>query len=252
MTSPGLVPVPGVCVVIPAFNEEKSLPRVLEAIPRDLVQEVVVVDNGSTDATARVAAGCGATVLTEARRGYGSACLAGLEDLRPRAPDIVVFMDGDFSDHPDEMPRLLHPILEEDCDLVIGSRVLGGAEPGSLLPQARIGNCLAVFLLRALFGARYTDLGPFRAARYPKLMDLGMNDRTFGWTVEMQARAALAGWKTAEVAVSYRRRVGISKITGTLTGTILAAAKILSTIFLLRLKGGARNTLRPPGARPRH
>ena len=251
MKSPGLDPLPGVCVVIPAFNEERSLPLVLGAIPRDLVQEIVVVDNGSTDATARVAAGCGATVLEEARRGYGSACLAGLAYLRQRSPDIVVFLDGDFSDHPDEMPRLLRPILEEGCDLVIGSRTLGRAQPGSLLPQARFGNRLAVLLLRALYGAHYTDLGPFRAARYPRLMDLGMRDRTFGWTVEMQARAALAGWKTAEVPVSYRRRVGVSKITGTLSGTMRAAVKILSTILLLRLTGGALNDRPARGAQHR-
>jgi glycosyltransferase involved in cell wall biosynthesis len=232
------------CVIIPAFNEERSIPLVLGAIPADLVQEIVVVDNGSTDATARVAADMGATVITQTRRGYGSACLAGLDYLRNPSPDIVVFLDGDFSDHPDELPRLLAPIREKGFDMVIGSRTLGRAEAGALLPQARLGNRLAVYLLRTLYGARYTDLGPFRAVRYDRLMELGMRDPDFGWTVEMQARAALAGWKTMEVPVSYRRRVGVSKITGTLSGTLRAGIKILSTLLVLRLTGNYRKA--PP------
>ena len=229
---------PNVSVIIPAYNEERSLPLVLAAIPAGLVQEVVVVNNGSTDRTAEIAAQWGTTLVNEPRRGYGSACLAGLAQLRLRSPDIVVFLDGDFSDYPEEMPRLLAALREEDCDLVVGSRVLGNAQPGSLMPQALLGNRLAVFLLRILYGVRYTDLGPFRAARYARLMKLGMADRTFGWTVEMQARAALAGWKTKEVPVSYRKRVGTSKITGTVGGTLRAGSKILSTLFLLRLSGG--------------
>ena len=227
-------------VIIPVFNEEQSIPLVLGGIPPDLVQEIVVVDNGSTDATARLAAEMGATVVTQTRRGYGSACLAGLDYLRALSPDIVVFLDGDFSDYPNEMPRLLGPIQKNGYDLVIGSRTLGRAEEGALLPQAKLGNRLAVFLLWALYGVRYTDLGPFRAARYDRLMDLGMKDKNFGWTVEMQARAALAGWRTLEVPVSYRRRVGESKITGTVSGTIRAGIKILSTLLLLRLTGKAR------------
>jgi len=213
------------------------------------VQEVVVVDNGSTDATGRRARECGATLIREPRRGYGSACLAGLAYLRQRPPDIVVFLDGDYSDHPEEMPRLLAPLREEGCDLVVGSRMLGEAEPGSLMPQAILGNRLAVFLLRILYGVRYTDLGPFRAARYARLMQLGMLDRTFGWTVEMQARAALAGWKTREVPVSYRKRIGVSKITGTLGGTLRAGAKILSTLFLLRLNGRVSGRTAPHASR---
>jgi hypothetical protein len=161
----------------------------------------------------------------------------------------VVFLDGDYSDHPEEMPRLLAPLREEGCDLVVGSRMLGEAEPGSLMPQALLGNRLAVFLLRILYGVRYTDLGPFRAARYARLMQLGMLDRTFGWTVEMQARAALAGWKTREVSVSYRKRIGVSKITGTLGGTLRAGAKILSTLFLLRLNGRVSGRTAPHASR---
>lgn len=226
-----------ICVIIPAFNEEKSISLVLRSIPAGLAHEIVVVDNGSTDATARVATELGATVITEARRGYGSACLAGLEYVRTQSPDIVVFLDGDFSDDPGEMPQLLAPIQAKGFDLVIGSRTLGQAEAGALLPQARLGNRLAVFLLRALYGVRYTDLGPFRAARYDRLMGLGMKDTNFGWTVEMQARAALAGWRCVEVPVSYRRRVGVSKITGTVQGTIRAGIKILSTLVFLRLGG---------------
>lgn len=249
MTAPPPAPLTKVSVVIPAYNEERSLPLVLGAIPAGIVQEVVVVDNGSTDATGRVARECGATLITEPRRGYGSACLAGLAYLRQRPPDIVVFLDGDYSDHPQEMPRLLAPLREESCDLVVGSRILGEAEPGSLMPQALLGNRLAVFLLRILYGVRYTDLGPFRAARYARLMQLGMLDRTFGWTVEMQARAALAGWKTREVPVSYRRRIGVSKITGTVGGTLRAGAKILSTLFLLRLNGRATGGTAPHASR---
>ena len=230
---------PRACIIIPALNEAQSLPHVLRGIPNHLVEEVVVVDNGSTDETARVAAGMGATVVSEPRRGYGSACLAGLAYLRKASPDIVVFLDGDFSDFPEEIPCLLAPILERDCDLVVGSRTLGRSEAGALLPQARYGNRLAVFLLRALYGAHYTDLGPFRAARYHRLVELGMEDRTFGWTVEMQARAALAGWRTAEVPVRYRRRIGVSKITGTFSGTLRAGAKILTTLILLRLRSFA-------------
>lgn len=234
------IPLSRVAVIIPAYNEEASLPRVLEAIPAGLTERVVVVDNGSTDRTPEVAAAHGAEVIREARRGYGSACLAGMARLRKDPPDIVVFLDGDFSDHPEEMGLLLAPIREKGCDLVVGSRALGLREPGALLPQARFGNHLAVFLLRVLFGARYTDLGPFRAARFDRLLELGMSDPSFGWTVEMQARAALAGWKTAEVPVSYRKRIGQSKITGTVAGTLRAGCGILLTLARLRLPAAIR------------
>ncbi len=238
MPAPFPGPLPRVAVVIPACNEERSLPQVLQAIPPGLVQEVVVVDNGSTDRTAAVAREHGAAVVGEPRRGYGSACLAGLARLQENPPDIVVFLDADFSDRPEEMPRLLAPIRNDGCDLVVGSRTIGDAQPGSLLPQARLGNRLATFLLRLLYRVRYTDLGPFRAARYDRLMGLGMRDQDFGWTVEMQARAALAGWKTAEVPVSYRRRIGVSKITGTLSGSLRAGFKILLTLIRIRALGG--------------
>jgi hypothetical protein len=219
-----------VAVVIPARNEEVSLPLVLGAIPLDLVDEVVVVDNASTDRTAEVARARGVSVLVEPMPGYGAACLRGVEYLKARQPDVVVFLDADFSDHPEELPRLLDPIARDGADLVIGSRVRGQRERGALLPQARAGNWLATRLLRLLYGGRFTDLGPFRSIRFGPLVDLGMADRGFGWTVEMQVKALQAGLRTAEVPVSYRRRVGVSKITGTVSGTIRAGAGILWTL----------------------
>jgi glycosyltransferase involved in cell wall biosynthesis len=225
-----------VAVVIPAFDEEESLPLVLEGIPRGLASEVIVVDNGSSDRTAEVAARLGARVVREDRRGYGSACLAGIAALRPGV-ECVVFLDADFSDHPDEMPRLVEPIESGEADLVIGSRILGKREPGALLPQAYFGNKLACFLIRLLWGHRATDLGPFRAIRMSALERLRMEDTGFGWTVEMQVRAIQEGLRIAERPVSYRRRVGVSKITGTVGGTIRAGVKILWTIARLRALG---------------
>ena len=219
-----------IAVVIPAHNEESSLPLVLDAIPGGLVEEVVVVDNASTDRTADAARSRGATILFEPRRGYGAACLRGMAHLEMKRPEVVVFLDADYSDHPDEMPRLLEPIARDRADLVIGSRVLGTREPGALLPQARLGNWLAARLMRLLYGGRFTDLGPFRAVRFESLRGLGMADRDFGWTAEMQVKALKRGLRVCEVPVSYRRRVGTSKITGTLSGTLKAGAKILWTI----------------------
>lgn len=219
-------------VVIPALNEEASLPRVLERIPRPPVRRVVVADNGSADATARVAAAGGAVVVPAARRGYGSACLAGLAYLRANhPPDIVVFLDADYSDHPEELPQVIAPILAGAADVVIGSRVLGRRERGALLPQARAGNFVACLLIRLLYGHRYTDLGPFRAARWDALERVGMSDPNFGWTAELQVKALRAGLTVVEVPVSYRKRVGVSKITGTIRGTIAAGYKILWTVL---------------------
>jgi glycosyltransferase involved in cell wall biosynthesis len=194
------------------------------------VQEVVVVDNNSSDGTAAVAKSSGAAVVFEPKKGYGNACLAGMAHAKKLNPDTVVFLDGDYSDYPDDMYDLVAKI-QEGYDLVIGSRMLGRAEPGALLPQARWGNRLAVSLIRLLFGSKFTDLGPFRAITWPKLVELEMRDPTFGWTVEMQVKAAKLGLKTTEVPVRYRARVGVSKITGTVSGTIKAGYKILFTIF---------------------
>jgi len=218
-------------VVIPALNEEASLPLVLAQLPRPPVRRIVVADNGSTDATAQVAREGGAEVVAAARRGYGSACLAGLAHLRRTGPpDIVVFVDADYSDHPEELPAVVAPILSDEADLVIGSRVLGRRERGALLPQARAGNLVACLLIRVFYGHRFTDLGPFRAIRWDALERIGMADPDFGWTAEMQVKAVRLGLRCAEVPVSYRRRVGVSKITGTITGTVRAGYKILWTV----------------------
>ena len=216
--------------VIPAWNEAEAIALVLDALPRPLVRRIVVCDNGSTDATAEIARAHGATVVREPRRGYGAACLRALAALEADPPDVVLFLDADLSDDPGEAGQILEPILAGRADLVIGSRTLGAREPGALTPQARFGNCLATRLLLALYGARFTDLGPFRAIRFRSLIDLGMRDRDFGWTVEMQIKAARAGLRTAEVPARYRRRIGRSKISGTVSGSVRAGIKILGTI----------------------
>ena len=222
---------PAIDVVIPALNEEASLPLVLAGLPRPPVRRVVVADNGSLDGTARVAREGGAEVVEAARRGYGSACLAGLDHLRRTGPpEVVVFIDADFSDHPEELPSLVAPILSGEADLVIGSRVLGRRERGALLPQARAGNLVACLLIRLFYGHHFTDLGPFRAIRWDALERLGMADPDFGWTAEMQVKAVRHGLRCAEVPVSYRKRVGVSKITGTISGTVRAGYKILWTV----------------------
>lgn len=220
-----------ILVIIPAFNEAAAITQVIQDIPRGLVHEVIVVNNASTDATEKNASRAGATVLHESRRGYGYACLHGLAYASSRNPDVIVFLDGDYSDHPDELPTLIAPLQEGTHDLVIGSRVKGKCERGALLPQARWGNRLACMLMRLIWGIQYSDLGPFRAIRYQSLVKLKMRDATFGWTIEMQIKAHLAGLRITEIPVSYRRRVGVSKITGTLAGTIKASEKILGTIF---------------------
>jgi len=217
-------------VIIPAFNEARAIGRVVADIPDGLADEVLVVNNASTDETVDNARAAGATVVTEERRGYGFACLRGLAYAQAKQPDVVVFLDGDYSDHPEEMTRLVAPIAEDEADFVVGSRIRGEAEPGALLPQAQVGNRLACALMSAIWGADYTDLGPFRAIRFRDLMALDMRDETFGWTIEMQIKAVEAGLRVREVPVSYRRRVGVSKITGTITGTAKASAKILWTI----------------------
>jgi len=224
----------GVWVVIPVRNEESSLPLVLQDLP--CVGRVIVADNGSTDGSADVARKLGATVVTEPQAGYGKACLAGLADVRRlvsierRAPVIIVFLDGDYSDYPEYLTSLVQPIQDGTHDFVLGSRLLGEREPGAMPPQSIYGNKLACFLMWLFWRVRYSDLGPFRAISYDWLNSLQMEDQNFGWTVEMQIKAAIAGLRTLEIPVPYRKRVGVSKISGTVSGTFRAGYKILWTI----------------------
>lgn len=226
---------PVIHVIIPAYNEEKSIAHVIKAIPRPLATEIIVVNNNSTDQTAAVARAAGATVLLETKAGYGNACLKGIayavSKPATEQPEIIVFLDGDYSDYPEEMPLLLQPLLDHQADLVIGSRARGHRQKGAMLPQQIFGNWLATTLLRLFYGAQFTDLGPFRAIRTAALLQLNMQDRTYGWTVEMQLKAAKYKLRSLEVPVSYRPRIGFSKISGTVKGTVLAGYKIIATIF---------------------
>lgn len=216
-----------IAVVIPALNEEAAIGHVLDAIP-SWADTIVVVDNGSADSTAAVARQHGASVVLEPRRGYGAACLRGLSAVE--SPDIVVFLDADNSDDPGEMARLIEPIARDEADLVIGSRALGQADPGSLTWPQRFGNGLASALMRGLWNQTCTDLGPFRAIRFSVLLDLGMDDLDYGWTVQMQVRAFRRGLRVVEAPVHYRKRIGRSKISGTIRGVVGAGTKILTTI----------------------
>lgn len=224
-------------VIIPAYNEEKSIGLVVADIPREWIRDIIVCNNASTDATAGVARRAGAVVVDQPRKGYGSACLKGIEYIKNRPeeqqPDIVVFLDGDYSDHPEELPKVVAPILEEDKDLVIGSRALGDLEKGAMTPQQIFGNWLATSLIKLFYRYNFTDLGPFRAIKWRKLLEIDMQDPDFGWTVEMQVKAAKYKLTYSEVPVTYRRRVGVSKVSGTIRGALLAGHKILWTIFKL-------------------
>lgn len=223
--------------LIPALNEEACLPGVLADLRDRGLRRVVVVDNGSTDHTAAVAREAGAEVVYCGRRGYGSACLRGMDHLHANPPEVLVFLDGDGADDPDDLAAILAPIEAGVADLVIGSRVLGVAEPGALTPVQRFGNALSTVLLRGLFGVHFTDLGPFRAIRWEALMALRMADPDFGWTVEMQARAARLGLRCTEVPAAWRRRrAGESKVSGTVKGSFQAGVKILYTIGRERLR----------------
>ena len=216
-----------VSVIIPVLNEEEGIACVINDIPKSLVQEIIVVDNGCTDRTVEIAKAHGARVVTEPKKGYGRACLAGIAAVQ--SPDVVVFLDGDYSDDPTEMPYLVQPIRDGQAEFVVGTR--RPSEKGALLPQARFGNKLATLLMYVFFRVKYTDLGPFRAIRYDKLMALNMQDKNYGWTIEMQLKAAKIGMIVCEVPVSYRKRIGTSKISGTFIGSLRAGIKILSTFF---------------------
>ena len=226
---------PIIDVIIPAYNEEESIAKVVNDIPKDLVRDIVVCNNNSKDNTKQNALSAGATVVDQPQAGYGSACLKGMEFIAAKdvQPDIIVFVDGDYSDHPEQMPDLVKPIIENEIDMVIGSRVSGELEKGAMMPQQIFGNWLATSLIKLFYSYEFTDLGPFRAIRYDKLMEIDMVDPDFGWTVEMQVKAAKLKLKCLEVPVKYRKRIGISKVSGTVKGTLLAGHKILWTIFKL-------------------
>lgn len=225
-----------VAVVIPACNEERAIGKVVAAIPQPPVSEIIVANNNSNDRTAAVARAAGAHVVDEPQAGYGAACLTGVNAAAQLGADLIVFLDGDYSDYPEEIPALIAPIVAGEADMMIGSRVLGQRERGSLTPQQRFGGWLACKLMKLFFGAPYTDLGPFRAITLPALERLHMQDRNYGWTVEMQIKAARAGLRVQEVPVRYRKRIGVSKVSGTVKGVVLASYKILWTIFKYALQ----------------
>ena len=221
---------PYISVIIPAFNEELSLPKVILDLPRELIQEIIVVDNASTDRTSLVAKLNNCRVVHEPQKGYGRACLTGINALNPLT-EIVVFIDGDHSDHGDQIRNILDPIIDHGYDFVIGSRALGVRESGAMTPQSYWGNKLACFLMKICWGFSYTDLGPLRAITYQALKQLRMCDQDFGWTIEMQIKAVQNNLKIIEVPVDYRRRIGKSKISGTVKGAFSAGEKIIKTIF---------------------
>ncbi|WP_296634635.1 glycosyltransferase family 2 protein [Polaribacter sp.] len=226
-----------VTVIIPAYNEQDAITKVIQDIP-EFVNEIIVVSNNSTDNTEEKAKKAGATVLQEQRKGYGYACLKGLHYIvqQNTKPEIIVFLDGDYSDYPEQLTEIITPILQENIDFVLGSRVKELREVGAMTPQQIFGNWLATFLMKVFFNAQFTDLGPFRAIKYSKLLTLGMEDKTYGWTVEMQLKILKQKMSYRELPVKYRNRIGVSKVSGTLKGTIFAGVKILSWIFKYSFK----------------
>ena len=224
-------------VIIPAFNEEKAIAQVINEIPK-YVNETIVISNNSTDKTADIAANAGATVLLENQKGYGYACLKGLQYVSQQIlkPDIVVFLDGDYSDYPEELTQIVKPIIDGNVDFVIGARVASLRQDGSMTPQQVFGNWLATLLMKVLFKARFTDLGPFRAIKYDQLLQLNMQDKTYGWTVEMQLKVLKQKIKYVEIPVRYKNRIGQSKVSGTVKGTIMAGIKIIGWIVKYAFK----------------
>lgn len=225
---------PIIDIIIPALNEENAVSRVIRDLPKDILRNIIVVDNGSTDNTAEKARQAGAIVLEEKKKGYGSACLKALEYISKEAtkPDIVAFIDADYSDYPEHLTEITEPLIKKQADLVIGSRIAGNADKGSLTLPQRAGNTLACRLIRLLYGYRFTDLGPFRAVSYQALQAMKMKDHDYGWTVEMQIKAAQLGLRCTEVPVNYRRRIGVSKVSGTVKGVFMAGYKIIGLILL--------------------
>lgn len=227
------IPKGKVYVIIPAYNEEKSIAKVINDIPKNLVSEIIVGNNNSKDQTAKNAREAGATVVDAPQAGYGNACLKGLEYVSTKAnvEDIIVFIDGDYSDYPEEMTKIIAPIQNNTADLVIGSRALGLKEKGAMTLPQEFGNWLATRLIRLFYGVRFSDLGPFRAISWGNLQKINMQDKTYGWTVEMQVKAAKLKMRCTEVPVKYRKRIGVSKVSGTVKGVILAGYKIIGMIF---------------------
>lgn len=230
---------PLIHVIIPAFNEEQSIGKVVAEIPK-MASEIIVVDNNSDDKTSDVAKNAGATVLFEKRKGYGYACLKGMDYISrldsAQRPEIVVFLDGDYSDYPSELTKIVAPIIEENIDFVVGARVKELRERGSMTVPQRFGNKLATSLMKLFFNSTFTDLGPFRAIKYEKLLTLEMEDKTYGWTVEMQLKALRKKFSYREIPVPYRNRIGVSKVSGTVKGAIFAGVKILCWIFKYSFK----------------
>lgn len=228
---------PSIKVIIPAYNEEDSIAKVINDIPKS-VEEVIVISNNSTDDTEINARNAGATVLSETRKGYGYACLKGMDYVakQQQQPDIIVFLDGDYSDYPEELTKIVAPIVKDNLDFVIGARVKRLREQGAMTPQQIFGNWLACVLMKLMFGAKFTDLGPFRAIKYDKLLALQMEDKTYGWTVEMQLKALKQKLSYTEIPVNYRNRIGISKVSGTVKGSVMAGVKILGWIFKYSFK----------------
>lgn len=226
-----------ISVIIPAYNEQDAIAKVIKDIP-SFVHEIIVVSNNSTDHTVKNAKNAGATVLQEPKKGYGHACLKGMHYIKQQAtkPDIIVFLDGDYSDHPEQLPEIIAPILHQNIDFVLGARVKEYRETGAMTPQQIFGNGLATFLMKLFFNAKFSDLGPFRAIKYTSLLALEMEDKTYGWTVEMQLKVLKQKMSYLEIPVKYRNRIGVSKVSGTLKGTIFAGVKILSWIFKYSFK----------------
>jgi len=228
---------PIIKVIIPAYNEQDSIGNVIRDIPK-IVDEVIVISNNSTDNTEQTAKNAGATVLQESRKGYGFACLKGMDYIsnQVKKPDIIVFLDGDYSDYPEQLIEIVDPIINQNIDFVVGARVQNLREAGAMTPQQVFGNWLATFLMKLFFSAKFSDLGPFRAIKYNKLLALQMEDKTYGWTVEMQLKVLKQKMSYLEIPVKYRNRIGVSKVSGTVKGTIFAGIKILSWIFKYSFK----------------